>query len=281
MKEKGSHIITVAVLMALMAYGFQGFCQQTEKTLDYYLWKPVEVPIATNNTLGSTPADIKNLVSSFDIDIRNSTYNILHMLLDVQMWDNIAKYSKNRNEKLNVFSYDVFYLIYSDKGVRRARQVHHNDCIRSVGLTRLNKGDFGNCWDDVWKMEVLDVLMKSPKLQNSLYEWVRPELRRVYHQFNSEQKDLFASTINHMIEYTSNYNHQKEKNFYKKCVSQEKEYNFVCEYRIVNDECDWDSEIVNPYRCLEAWVYRRVEEKTMTASQIKNWLVRIKQDLKI
>lgn len=49
---------------------------QLNWTLDQFLFhQPVEQ--ASGNTLGSTPADIQNLVSGFDIDIRNSAYSIL------------------------------------------------------------------------------------------------------------------------------------------------------------------------------------------------------------
>ena len=39
-----------------------------------------------------------------------------------------------------------------------------------------------------------------------------------------------------------------------------------------------DDEITSPYRFLETWVYRRVEDGTMSAEQINQWLKKIKAD---
>jgi hypothetical protein len=276
MKMKHLCSKNLAVLMIMMASGFQGICQPI-LTLDYYLVKYHQVDYASSNTLGSTPANIQSLVSGFDIDIRNSTYNIIHSLKEWPSWWNDIDY----NNRESAFVNRIIDAMDNDNGVWNVRAEDYNDCIRQVGVDRLSRRDYGGCsfLTDSWKTRVLDALMSNVALQNSLYEWVKPELHRVVHQFDSEQMEFFVNTLNHMIDYTNRYNHQDEKNFYLNCC--ETEYGaglFISEARIVNMKPVGNG-VFNPYRHLEAWVFRRVEEGTMTAPQIKNWLVRIKQDL--
>lgn len=247
-------------------------------TLDQYLFhSPVET--SSSNTLGSTPSDIQNLVSGFDIDIRNSVYLILQKVKDNMSYT----YANGKNESLEYFVMaNIIYPIYTDNGVSNAMAKDYNDCIKSVGVERLNKGEGQECseeWGRSWKSQVIDKLLSSSSLQNSLYEWIKPELRNVINGLNSDQKSYMKDAMAHMITYTSTYNHQAEKKFYQDCCNSAYGENlFVYTGKLVDMKPAGD-EVVNPYRFLETWVYRRVEENTMSAAQINEWLRKIKSDM--
>ena len=248
-------------------------------TLEQFLRTPIPVEIATGNTLSSTPDDIRNLVSDFDIDIRNSAYLILQHAKNENYY---TQFSGKLSEYL-FFMISLVYPIYEDPGVSNAMATDYNDCIRSIGVERLNKGEGGQCanmWGHTWKKRVFDRLFASPSLQNSLYGWLKPELSRMVNSFDNSRRTYMSNAINHMIAYTDNYNHQAEKNFYRECQnSKYGEKLFVLPYRVVNMTPMEDEEVTNPYRYLETWVYRRVEEGTMSANQINEWLRRIKTDM--
>lgn len=248
-------------------------------TLEQFLQPPYPVETATGNTLASTPDDIRNLVSDFDIDIRNSAYLILQNAQNDKSYEQVS----GKQSEYYFLMVGLVYSIYNDPGVANAMATDYNDCIRSIGVERLNKGEGGQCakmWGRTWKSRVFDRLFASPSLQNSLYGWLKPELSRMVNSFDNSRRTYMSNAINHMISYTDNYNHQAEKNFYRECQnSKYGEKLFVLPYRVVNMTPMEDEGVTNPYRYLETWVYRRVEEGTMSADQINEWLKRIKTDM--
>lgn len=253
---------------------------QLNWTLDRYLFhSPVE--LASGNTLASTPADIEKLVSGLDIDIRNSAYLILQTFKDNKYYT----YATGMTTDL-YFADHILYSVYADKGVTNAMAKDYNDCIKAVGVERLNQGEGRECseqWGKTWKTQVVDQLLSSSSLQNSLYEWLKPEIRRVFDGLNSDQRTRMRNALNHMIAYTAKYNHQAEKQFYRDCCNSSYGERlfvdpFVEPYKIDDMRLNRRDEPINPYRYLETWVYRRVEEGTMSASQINQWLRKIKAD---
>lgn len=250
-------------------------------TLEQFLVPENPVEIASDNTLTSTPADIQNLVSDFDIDIRNSLFLILQNAKN----DDAYKQVSGKQSEYLFIMVGLLFSIYNDPAVANAMAKDYNDCIRSVGIDRLNKGEGKDCsknWGRTWKSRVLDRLFSNSSLQNTLYEWLRPELLRMVNGFDDQQRNYMRNAINHIIDYTDNYNHQAEKDFYQKCCnSNYGEKLFVLPYRIVEMEPVESEGVVNPYRYLETWVYRRVEEGSMSAQQINNWLQKIKRDMSL
>lgn len=284
-----SNLITIAatltMLLALGGCNFSsnndtsnangGNATQLNWTLDQYLFH-VPVEQASSNTLGSTPADIQNLVSGFDIDIRNSAYSILQKVNNMNY-----TYAEGKERELYFSMGSIIYPVLGDAGVSNAMAKDYNECIQSIGVERLNQGEGLQCseqWGRSWKTQVIDKLLASPSLQNSLYEWVKPELLRIIKGFNNDQRVLMSNAINHMIAYTSTYNHQAEKKFYNDCCSSSYGAGLFVHTGKIVDMQPVNSEVTNPYRFLETWVYRRVEENTMTASQINGWLRMIKND---
>ena len=235
------------------------------------------VIIAKNNTLSKTPTEIENLVKGLNIDIRNSAYLILQ---EVKTNDSYT-WGESTNEKIDYF---VLYSIISptngDVAISNLATDDMNNCFGAYG-------DNGNCYEimwhggPTWKARVVDKILSSESLQNILYNWVKPELIRVVGSFNSAKKSYLKSTLDHMINYTANYNHKAEKDFYNICLVNDDLDSFTCAYRIKDkNNLVFDyNDIANPYRRLETWVYRRVEEGSMTASQINTWLKKLKNDL--
>lgn len=247
--------------------------------LDFFLIKPQPVERAQGNTLAETPADLQNLVSGMDIDLRNSTYLIL------QSVESDKSYAYNSGTKAD-FAFtmtNIIYPMYLDPAITNVMAKDYNDCIKSIGEERLNKGEGRQCgdlWGKTWKTRVINRLLSSSSLQNSLYEWVKPELRRVINKMDSDQRSRMRNALAHMISYTANYNHQKEKTFYNNCLnSAYGAWLFNFPGKIVDMKpVDSDDCSENPYRHLETWVYRRVDEGSMSASQINNWLRKVRSD---
>lgn len=66
-------------------------------TLEQFLIPPYPVETATGNTLSSTPDDILNLVSDFDIDIRNSAFLILQNAQNNKSYAQVVTANKARH----------------------------------------------------------------------------------------------------------------------------------------------------------------------------------------
>lgn len=233
------------------------------------------VVIAENNTLDKTPVLIQELVKGLDIDVRNSAYLILQEVKNNEdyKWD----------EGNGAISYFVLGSIIepmgNDPAIYNMLQDDVDACIKTSGSDN-------DCWrlwmkiSPTWKAQVLDKIYASEKLQNMLYEWIKPELIRVVGNFEETKTTYLKGTIDHMIDYTASYDHQKEKLFYTTCVNYNDLDLFTTGYRIVDMNADYDV-VLNPYRRLETWVYRRVEEGSMTTAEINVWLKRLKKDLDI
>lgn len=231
------------------------------------------VVIAENNTLGMTPEAIQSLVKGLDVDVRNSAYLILQEVRnnDDYKWD----------EGNGAISYFVLGNIISPMG----RDVAIGNMLQDdVEECYENNGPDSDCWrlfmqiSPTWKTRVLDKIYASENLQNVLYNWIKLELISVIGSFNGTKMTYLKGAFNHMIDYTASYNHQTEKKFYNACLAVEDPDLFTTGYRVEDMMIDYDV-VVNPYRRLETWVYRRVEEGSMTAGQINTWLKRLKNDL--
>ena len=234
----------------------------------------LEVTRAENNTLASTPAEIGNLVKGLNIDIRNSAYLILQKVKCKEC---------DAGDFLDNFGIAYFVNDFimtptnQDPAIYNLAVDDYNDCVATYG-------EDGDCYKimysggPTWKTRVIDRLLSSERLQTALYQWILPELKRVVGSYDPTRKAIVSSAINHMIAYTSDYDHRAESAFYKACAANGDLDMFTSAYRIVDMEYDFDH-VSNPYRRLETWVYRRVADNTMTASQINTWLKRLKADL--
>lgn len=232
--------------------------------------------LAKDNTLAKTPDSIQQLVQGLDIDVRNSAYLILQEVRDNEdyKWD----------EGNGSISYFVLGSIIDPMGSDRAIG---NILADDVDACLQVNGPDSDCWkiymqgSPTWKARVLDKIYASPNLQNVLYNWIKPELIRVVHGFNETKMAYLKGAFDHMIDYTASYNHQAEKEFYTACINDNDPDVFTTGYRVEDMAVDYFGAVVNPYRRLETWVFRRVEEGSMTAAEINVWLKRLRKDLDI
>lgn len=254
-----------------------------EETIERYFCNIQTVTYAKGNTLGETPSEIKELVEGTGIDIRNSLFLIMTSEYGISDYYDMEYFSPVVEERF--IQYEILYKLRSDPAIQNVYAQDFNKCMIEAGLERIHKGDFPveriTGWGITWKTRFIDRLLTSEKLQNILYDWVKPELKRFVQRCNDVQKMYLADIFNHMIVYTSQYDHQAEKDFYQACCSSDYGENlFITTHEVVDME-PVGIEDINPYRHLEAWVFRRVEENSMSAAQIHDWLIRIKDDLNL
>ena len=244
-------------------------CETEEEESDDIRMVHMPVDFAEDNTLAKTPAAIENLVSGFNIDIRNSAYRILQRVEEDDSYEWGIPYFVQDN---------ILTPMRDDPAIYNLAVDDYNECLANKGNECYSL--FYTTGSPRWKTQVVDKILASESLLNIVYEWIKPELIRVVRSFDDTRMAYLKGAMDHMIDYTSHYNHQAEKNFYNACVDAEYLDMFTTGYRVVNMTVDY-SEVANPYRRLETWVYRRVEDKTMSAKQINTWLKRIKKDLAI
>jgi len=264
----------------LMAVAILASVSMTNKPMDSQppLSDYNPVVVANNNTLAKTPPEIQNLVKGLNIDIRNSAFLILQQVKDIKDY----QWGESTDDGIALFvHYSIVAPTNDDPAVYNLSVDDRNNCIAAYG-------DNDNCWEmtyyggPTWKSRVVDKILSSENLQNVLYKWLKPELVRLVGSLDNVQKLYMKSVVNHMIDYTAAYNHNSEQAFYLACLENDNTDAFTSIY--VKDrntmEQDWDH-VANPYRRLETWVYRRVEDGTMTAAQINTWLKKLKTDLQL
>lgn len=254
-----------------------------QKTINRYLLPIKPVFYAENNSLAETPSEIQELVEGTGVDIRNSIYLMLTSEYGFSKYYDREHFSPELEEKF--IQFEILYKLRSDPAIRNVFVRDYNECIMEAGLEGIHKRDFPvdklNGWGITWKTRFIDRLLTSEKLQNILYDWVKPELKHFVQRCNDVQKMYLADAFDHMIVYTSQYDHQAEKDFYQACCASDYGANLFITTRKIVDMKPSGFEEANPFRHLEAWVYRRVEEGTMNADQIHDWLIRIKEDLNL
>ena len=251
-----------------------------EEKMDWYLLEQRQVTYAEDNRLKDTPSELEAIVDGTEVDIRNSIFQILSLLDNNDGCFDAYGYCTLTQEYFN--RRNVLYPMKANPAIENVLIRDYNNCLQEVGLEGYHKDvcrEKG--WGNTWKTRFIDPLLVSERLQNVLYAWVKPELKRTIQRLTTVQKMCLANAINHMIAYTTEYDHQAEKDFYLACCDSyygEDMFCYTC--GITDMEPDRDKE-GNPYRLFETWVYRRVEENSMTVMQIHDWLVRIKDDMNL
>ena len=249
------------------------------KSMEGYIENYIEVEYADDNMLAPTPAEIEELVVSTKVDIRNSIYQILAQLPDYE-----EQYEYDKESKEEFITWNIIDNMVSDPAIFNVRKKDYKDCVKSATQDEMEDEDFScwslmNWWGSTWRSRFITPLLSSERLQNTMYEWVKPILKHAFDECQLHQKMFIVDAINHMLAYTSKYDHQTEKEFYMACCDSEYgEDLFNCTEELYDMEPEFGT-VGNPYRPLETWVYRRVEEQSMSAEQIHYWLVRIKADL--
>ncbi|MCH2042968.1 MAG: hypothetical protein MK212_02420 [Saprospiraceae bacterium] len=103
---------------------------------------------------------------------------------------------------------------------------------------------------------ILLELLNDKKTLKSLYKAVRPQLKTIFKSLSTGEQKIYLDMIEEAKLYIRNFDLTKEK-------EAAKEYNFV-----------WDRGRIN------AFIYRRIANKDMSAEDILYWLNRIERDIK-
>lgn len=223
---------------------------------------PVDESVYYGNDLPEAPDGMKQLSNSIGVDLRNSAY----------YWLNQIKNGDYYGEEI---VYVVWWLMYGwiDPAIENYQAREYNNCIRRYSAEELNNGSYQNCsYGQTFFDNVTNRIYSSSTLQNQIYNWLLPSAKKTVNALDSNRRRMLVSTINHMVDFTANYNYSAELNFYNICMSNGKEYQFS-DGRSANDV------VVNPYRKAETWVFRRVRSNQMTAAEIHDWFVKLKRDL--
>jgi hypothetical protein len=231
-----------------------------------------------DNLIPNPPNEILSMAKPLDIEIRNAAYKWIKAVKEYNYKRGLfTEYNETKEYPTFFIAYAIFNLgDYWDKSIIDSGNKDYRNCINSGMSTQEAYG----CFLKSFKERFMYRLYSSPALQEATYNWLLPEWKNAIATMNNERKQLIREILNHSIKYTQNYNYQKELNFFNQCKG-EKEHFFTATFPIVNGELVFDSGSNKPYRKVEAWIFRRIHQKHMTAGEINQWLLRIKRDLNI
>jgi hypothetical protein len=150
---------------------------------------------------------------------------------------------------------------------------------------------FGN---DLFKF-TLQKICHSPELQQALYTWASPYLKKAFVALDKETRTKHLQTLLHLREYLKNYDYQKERNYLKKLHSNKDDYFFVHispeeyydrkyyhnvnDYRIIwYEDLDKKGQEARRNRYAETFVFRRIE-MGMTVQDVRRWVEQGIQDM--
>lgn len=244
-----------------------------------------EVQTIESNPLSDMPSDLDSLIQGTEVDLRNSAYGILLGIMKENQDYYDAQYFDNSMVK-HFVTYGFLGKMLVDPAIANVRYRDFNECLDEAKEDEEDPEHYGcydelNGWGYTWKTVFVNKLLASERMQKVLYDWLKPVLQNLYDESDVKVKMCMTYAVNHMLEYTAHYDHSAECRFYYECL--ESEYGedlFNSTYEIEDMEPLWYS-IENPCRPFETWVFRRVSEGSMTATQIHSWLVRIKKDLNL
>lgn len=244
-----------------------------------------EVETIEPNPLPVMPSDLDTLVQGTGVDLRNSAYGILRgIMAENQDYYEVQSFGNRMIE--HFVTYGFIDIMLDDPAITNVRFRDFNECVDEAKEDEIDPKSHGcdnelKGWGYTWMNSFANELLASEKLQNILYDWLKPELLNLYNETDVKVKMCMTDVVNHMIEYTAHYDHSAECSFYYDCVHSrygEDLFNFTCE---IEDMEPNRHKIENPYRPFETWVFRRVCDGTMTAAQIHSWLIRIRKDLNL
>ena len=253
---------------------------ETPEHMDYK-----EVETIEPNPLSVMPSDLDSLVQGTGVDLRNSAYGILcGIMKENRDYYDVQSFGNCMIE--HFVTYGFIDKMLDDPAITNVRLRDFNECMDETKEDEEDPEHSGckdelKGWGHTWKTCFANNLLASERLQNILYDWLKPVLQNLYDESDIKVKMCMADVVNHMIEYTAHYDHYAESKFYNDCLdSRYGEDLFNTTYEIEDME-PHRYYIENPYRPFETWVFRRVNEGSMTATQIHSWLVRVRKDLNL
>ena len=117
-----------------------------------------------------------------------------------------------------------------------------------------------------WGAEFNETLKKfynSPRHLRIMYRWALPSVRQVFRQLPRKERITYINILRHAKKYAQSYNHKQEEAYLRKLKEDYNEYQFAI--RGPDDKKD------NPYRKVEAFIFRRVRDG-MSIREIRKWI---------
>jgi len=141
-------------------------------------------------------------------------------------------------------------------------------------------------WGSFFKTPV-ELLSRSPKLQETLYEWSIPYLKKAFVALDKENRQKHLNTLLHLREYLKTYDHKREEIYLAETTVNDGylAYNapaFVSVYP-GNYHDGWNAKDItisdeSTYRYAEAFIFRRIRQG-MSLEDAKKWVERGIQDM--
>jgi len=234
---------------------------------------PPSEEVVTDAMFPAAPSALSVLANPLNIDLRSIAYFWIKTLKEFD-YTGFDVTEKPQDYPAYFIAYALFYS--DNQQISKSGMKDYDDCVKNGSSPE----EAVKCFLRSFKEKLMYRIYSSKELQEEAYMWLLPEWQEALAGMQNERKKIISDIINHCISYTKNYNYSKELNFYNQCQG-DKEYLFTTTARIVNGVPDYDNGIVNPYRKAEAWIFRRVHMKHMTAAEINSWLKRIKKDVKL
>jgi len=118
--------------------------------------------------------------------------------------------------------------------------------------------------------------ISSFRLLSILYEWVMPPVKQTFQLLDKRDQIEYMDILNHTIRYTNKYNHERELNYLTWLQYRAKAKNDPSIENLFIERNP--SNIISPYRKIEAFVFRRVQEG-MKIEHIRRLLAKLNRDL--
>lgn len=174
------------------------------------------------------------------------------------------------------------------------------------GLLQATMNHFFNSsisYTEAFTQATMAEIYASPESQETLYEWAFPQVKEEFGNLDHMSQAIYLDALMHAYDYALTYDHEEQKRYLERLRSCEKDPEAECKDADALEDTDRDIPLVSsyedffvavdpfdpinppetlqydPYRKLEAWIFRRVENGDLTAEQIANWIERVVFDL--
>jgi hypothetical protein len=123
-------------------------------------------------------------------------------------------------------------------------------------------------------MSTVYSIYKNHSVHNSIFNWLKPSLKKSWILLGKEYKKAYREMIDYMIQYLSTFDLKKEDQYFKSLHVQGKdaEHSFLARDRF--GKTSW-------YRKGSAWCYRRIKAEHMDKDYIMKWLNKIKKEIMV
>lgn len=142
------------------------------------------------------------------------------------------------------------------------------------------------------RRKVLPIIYKSPKLQEELYDWAMPVTQQRFSWLSREEQLAYMAILDHARKYLRTFDYHKEVEYYEGLAGEwcEDEDWYDQNGEDHSEDCtryftshgpddDRNSKSSNPYRKIEAWIFRRANRGEMSPATMLKWVEKAIADL--